>query len=369
MIQDIWSQFIEFTSKLVVPDWGALVNLIPVGLAAAVVAYLIWTVMRFGNAGPTRRGKQRIPPRPPAGTHMPGPSFAPILGAIGAFFLVFGFVAGGLWFVVGAIILLITLLYWGREALRDYDTAAAHSGGSAVVVGALPAPAGTPPEGVHIPPPTFRPLLVGIAMTILVAGLVLGGWAVVLGFIAIVVVGLEWLWDATKEYRATEHADVTGHLDTGSSPAWPRTTFLALGAIIVVALVLSSSLLPNSAGDEAPAGSGGPAASAPAAGGGPTPAPASQAPQADVVLTAKGTAWVTPTISVPAGKPFTLALDNQDTFPHDVVISDASGTKVFTGDVVNGPAVKVYDVPALPKGTYSFVCTIHPNMTGTATAG
>src|SRR5690349_16113259 len=153
MIQQLWSQFIEFTSKLVVPDWGALVNLIPVFLAVGVIGYLVWIVLRFAGAGPTRRGKTRITPRPPAGTHMPGPSFAPILGAIGVLFLGIGFVVGGLWFVVGALVLLLTLLYWGREALREYDTTAAHSTGDAVIVGALPAPTGPVPEGVHIPPP------------------------------------------------------------------------------------------------------------------------------------------------------------------------------------------------------------------------
>ena len=228
MIQELWTQFIEFTSKLVVPDWGALVALIPVGLLIAVVLYLVWIVLRFGSAGPTRRGKTRITPRAPAGLHMPGPSFAPILGAIGVLFLGFGLVAGGLWAAVGAIILALTLLYWGREALREYDTTAAGHGGEVVIVGALPAPAGTPPEGVHIPAPTFRPLLVGMAMAILVGGLVFGGWAAVLGFIAIVVTGLGWLWDATREYRATEHADVTGHLDAGGNPPWPKATFAAL---------------------------------------------------------------------------------------------------------------------------------------------
>ena len=28
---------------------------------------------------------------------------------------------------------------------------------------------------------------------------------------------------------------------------------------------------------------------------------------------------------------------------------------------------KLYDVPALPAGSYTFVCTIHSNMTGIAT--
>jgi plastocyanin len=369
MIQELWSQFIEFTSKLVVPDWGALVALIPVFLAVGVVAYLVWIVIRFGNAGPTRRGKSRITPRPPAGTHMPGPSFAPILGAIGMLFLGFGLVAGGLWAAVGAIILVLTLLYWGREALRDYDTAAGGHAGNVVIVGALPAPAGEPPAGVHVPPPTFRPLLVGVAMTILVGGLVLGGWAVVLGFIAIVVVGLEWLWDATKEYRATEHADVTGHLDGGGNPPWPRTTFAALAGIVVVALVLSSGILPNSGGDEAPAGSGGPAASAAAGGGGgATPAPGSQAPQGDAVITAHNTQFTEASVTLPAGKPFTIAFDNMDTLPHNVVLEDASGKKVFEGEIVTGPVVKVYDVPSIPAGQYTFVCAVHPNMTGTATA-
>ena len=110
MIQELWTQFLEFTSKLVVPDWGALVALIPIALLILGILYLVWIVIRFGNAGPTRRGKHRLTPRTPAGLHMPGPSFAPFLGAVGVFFLGFGIVAGGLWLLVGAIILVLTLL-------------------------------------------------------------------------------------------------------------------------------------------------------------------------------------------------------------------------------------------------------------------
>ena len=41
---------------------------------------------------------------------------------------------------------------------------------------------------------------------------------------------------------------------------------------------------------------------------------------------------------------------------------------VFKTDLITGVTVVVYDVPAIPAGQYTFVCTVHPNMTGTATA-
>ena len=42
---------------------------------------------------------------------------------------------------------------------------------------------------------------------------------------------------------------------------------------------------------------------------------------------------------------------------------------MFKGDIVTGPTTVTYDVPALPAGTYTFTCTVHPNMTGTLTVG
>ena len=54
--------------------------------------------------------------------------------------------------------------------------------------------------------------------------------------------------------------------------------------------------------------------------------------------------------------------------PHDVAFKAASGGDyAWRGEPINGIATKLYDVPALPAGSYTFVCTIHSNMTGTAT--
>lgn len=374
MIEDAWSSFIGFTSQFVIPDWGSLVKLIPILLAALVVLYLLWIVLRYATAAPTRRGKRPLPPVPPAGTHLPGPSFAPFLGAFGAFMLVFGLVAGGPWLAIGVAVLAIMLLYWGREALRDYDhVAAADGGGGAAVVpvGALPAPGGSPPPGVHIPAPSFRPVLVAAAMALLVLGLVLGGWAMLLGAVAVVLTGLGWLRDARREYQAVEDADRTGHLDAGSAPVWPIAMFGTLVVLLAVGALLSSGILPNSGGGQPVASAvadGGGGSTGGGSTGGSTATPAPSLPAADVTVTAQGIAYLETSITAPAGKPFTIAFDNKDAgTPHDIVIKDGSGKVAFNGDIVTGPKVVVYDVPALSPGTYTFVCSVHPSMTGTLT--
>ena len=38
---------------------------------------------------------------------------------------------------------------------------------------------------------------------------------------------------------------------------------------------------------------------------------------------------------------------------------------VFVGEVFTGPDSRVYAVPALPFGRYTFRCDVHPEMTGT----
>ncbi len=85
---------------------------------------------------------------------------------------------------------------------------------------------------------------------------------------------------------------------------------------------------------------------------------------------AKGIEFVNKDLSAPADTPFQIEFDNQDAgTPHNIEIKDASGGVVFKGEIFAGPAVKTYDIPALPAGTYPFVCTVHPNMIGTLTVG
>ena len=129
---------------------------------------------------------------------------------------------------------------------------------------------------------------------------------------------------------------------------------------------MTSGLLPNSA---TPAASGAPAAGGGAAGGGAAPSAGASLPAADVTINAQGTAFIQTSVDAPAGKPFTIAFDNMDDGqPHNVAIHDASGGKQFEGDIVTGPKVIVYNVPALAAGTYTFSCSVHPSMTGTLTS-
>ncbi|MHB8960017.1 MAG: cupredoxin domain-containing protein [Candidatus Limnocylindrales bacterium] len=95
--------------------------------------------------------------------------------------------------------------------------------------------------------------------------------------------------------------------------------------------------------------------------------PRGAVPATDATLTARGIAFVQPALTAAAGRPFTVAFDNRDRVPHNLEICDAHGSVVFRGDIVTGPGVEVYDVPALSAGACQFRCTAHPAMTGALT--
>jgi plastocyanin len=108
--------------------------------------------------------------------------------------------------------------------------------------------------------------------------------------------------------------------------------------------------------------------------GAPTGAPSDGGNGGETVtltITASGIAFDTDTLEVPADTPFQIVFVNNDAgIPHNVAIHEGSptGPAVWTGEIFNGVETRTYDVPALPAGAYGFVCTVHPNMTGTLTA-
>jgi cytochrome c oxidase subunit 2 len=130
-----------------------------------------------------------------------------------------------------------------------------------------------------------------------------------------------------------------------------------------------SGAAPSGAVPSGPVASGpapsGPAPSGPAASG---PPPAGEGPT--LPIAAQNVAFDTNALTAPANTPFKIAFDNKDAgVPHNVAIHQGSptGAEVFKGEIFPGPATKTYDVPALPAGTYGFVCSVHANMTGTLT--
>jgi len=128
------------------------------------------------------------------------------------------------------------------------------------------------------------------------------------------------------------------------------------------------TVAPSSEPGATPVPSGAPSAAPSAA---PSPG-GSQAPGGVTLkLTAAGIAYDTYTLEVPANTPFQIVFTNNDAgIPHNVAIHKDSptGPLVWAGDIFNGGETRTYEVPALPAGTYGFVCTVHPNMTGTLTS-
>jgi plastocyanin len=121
------------------------------------------------------------------------------------------------------------------------------------------------------------------------------------------------------------------------------------------------TVAPSTEPGATPGPSGAPSA-APSDGGGST---------VSLTLTAQGIAFDTDSLEVPADTPFKIEFANNDAgIPHNVAIHKDSptGPLVWAGDIFNGVETRTYEVPALPAGTYGFVCTVHPNMTGTLTA-
>jgi hypothetical protein len=84
------------------------------------------------------------------------------------------------------------------------------------------------------------------------------------------------------------------------------------------------------------------------------------------MIGAEGVAFDRTELAVPANTPFVLIFQNREAVSHNVSIyADAAHQdRRFEGVLFSGPATRWYPVPALAPGTYTFLCDLHPNMTG-----
>ena len=167
----------------------------------------------------------------------------------------------------------------------------------------------------------------------------------------------------------------------------PLLSFVLLAVVIVVACSTAApgwtyapapSATPAQSG-AASAGASGAASGAPSGGASGAPSGgASGAPSAGgsgstavVQISATGIKYDQTEVTVAANAPFQIQFANNDAgTPHNVAIHQGgpTGPELFKGEIFNGVGTRTYDVPKLDAGQYSFVCSVHPTMTGTLTA-
>lgn len=90
---------------------------------------------------------------------------------------------------------------------------------------------------------------------------------------------------------------------------------------------------------------------------------ASKGPPADKTVDMKDIQFVPKAVTIKAGQ--TIEWKNSDSVTHNVTEEKGPGGKKFASPNVNGGQTFKHTFAA--PGTYDYVCTIHPNQTGTVT--
>ena len=190
----------------------------------------------------------------------------------------------------------------------------------------------TPPPGVHIPRPSFRPLLVALGLGMLFLGLVVGGWILLVGSsLSIVTAARLAARRAAGVPRQVVEADHTGHLENLPAPRGRRRPVAIAILVVVAGRPRPGGLLPigqrrGAAGEVRAVGRRGRSAERPRPG-----RRRRRRPAADVKFDLT-------TISAPAGQPFTIALRQPGRRRRTTSTSTTEGgAKVFHGRDVTGP--------------------------------
>lgn len=152
----------------------------------------------------------------------------------------------------------------------------------------------------------------------------------------------------------------------------PQIALLLAAAALAAAACTTSTAPGWTYAPPTPAPTPGPSTDASAApsDGGASAAPSDGGGAGTVVnISAVNIAFEQTEVSAPADAPFTIKFENKEAVPHNVDIKDGTGMEMFKGDLITGPGSIDYAVPALTAGDYTFVCIVHPNMTGKLKVG
>lgn len=363
---DLWDQTLDFISRFVTPLWSTLLQYIPLLLLLLTVVVVLMTARAWARN--RALNASRVPgPMPagpvPEGLHMPSNSLWPFVAPIGLLLIFFSLAVGGgegtflniPIALAGVVIGVIGATGWYLDARHEYDQLDAHGHQGQLASGdATPsAPAAVViPEGIHMPGNSAWPFLAPIGLFFIFLGLALGPLLIVAGACMGIAAAIGWYIDANREYVQVEAGHHPEPLTRDPVKVFPHRLVPVFGGLAAIAIVLTLgpwllTFLPQqaAAGDEGPPATTTPYLSASAA-----------------------THFDQGRIVIPANTPVVLTFDNKQAgVPHNVHIEDpaAKDTYVFAGSDVTGVATIEYQLPPLPAGTYTYVCTIHPPMTGT----
>src|SRR5215207_4048860 len=101
--KDLVQTLLDLAASVFIPDWRALIGLLPVALALLVALWAVYVARKFSAVGPRRKAPARVAPVTPPTVHMPTGSVAPLMVALGAALLFTGLVVGGIALWIGVI--------------------------------------------------------------------------------------------------------------------------------------------------------------------------------------------------------------------------------------------------------------------------
>lgn len=137
-------------------------------------------------------------------SHLPPPSLAPLLFALGLILTATGAVFVGQILSVGITFIVLSAIRWFVEDMGYFE-----AGGPAEFrqhpLQVMPDV--SPPPGVHMPPPSFSPLIFALGLILTAAGAVFTDQVLGAGITLIIVGGAGWFLEDIQYFEEPEHDD------------------------------------------------------------------------------------------------------------------------------------------------------------------